>query len=138
VSLESVVYGPVAEPGNPNCVRNCVRPPNVPRSLTGVRTQRLAQGAATAFQYSRHDSEWRSQSREGEQPRGLQVSYGILRLSVDAVVCAVPLKNKSEMLLEGYLRHQGCNDFDFEPNFGRVRSAAGRGACAHRRVDYRP
>src|SRR6185436_20625225 len=27
--LESVVHGPVAEPVNPNCVRNCVRPPNV-------------------------------------------------------------------------------------------------------------
>ena len=26
MSLESIVYGLVAEPGNPNCVRNCVRP----------------------------------------------------------------------------------------------------------------
>ena len=37
VSVVSIVYGPVAEPGNPNCVRNCVRPPNVLRSLTGPR-----------------------------------------------------------------------------------------------------
>ena len=36
VSLESVVYRLVAEPANPNCVANCVRPPNVPRSLTGT------------------------------------------------------------------------------------------------------
>jgi hypothetical protein len=36
VSLESVVYGPVVEPVHPNCVRNCVRPPNVPRTLTGT------------------------------------------------------------------------------------------------------
>jgi hypothetical protein len=26
-----------------------------------------------------------------------------------------PVKNKSEMLLEGYLRSYGCSDFDFEP-----------------------
>ena len=50
-----------------------------------------------------------------------------LRLSVDAVVCAVPSKNKSEMLLEGYLRHQGYNDFDFEPEM----------AGTTRRPDYR-
>jgi hypothetical protein len=37
VSLESTVYGPAAEPENLNCVRKCVRPPNVPRSLTGTR-----------------------------------------------------------------------------------------------------
>ena len=36
VSLESVVYGPVDEPENPNCVRNCVRPPNVLRSPTAT------------------------------------------------------------------------------------------------------
>ena len=27
----------------------------------------------------------------------------------------MPLKNKSEMLLEGYLRNRGYEDFDFEP-----------------------
>jgi hypothetical protein len=36
VSLESIVYGLVAEPETPNCVRNCVRPPNVLRSLTAI------------------------------------------------------------------------------------------------------
>jgi len=37
VYLESTVYRLVAEPVNPNCVANCVRPLNVPRSLTGTR-----------------------------------------------------------------------------------------------------
>jgi hypothetical protein len=37
VSLESAVSGRVDEPETPNCVRNCVRPPNVLRSLTGTR-----------------------------------------------------------------------------------------------------
>ena len=36
VSLESIVYGLVVEPGNPNCVANCVRPLNVARSLTAI------------------------------------------------------------------------------------------------------
>ena len=36
MSFESAVYRLVDEPANPNCVRNCVRPPNVPRSLTGI------------------------------------------------------------------------------------------------------
>ena len=36
-------------------------------------------------------------------------------LSADAIPFAVPLKNKSEMLLEGYFRNQGYDDFDFEP-----------------------
>ena len=36
VSVESVVYRLVAEPANPNCVANCVRPLNVPRSLTAI------------------------------------------------------------------------------------------------------
>jgi len=36
VLVESTVYGPVAEPETPNCVRNCVRPPNVLRSLTAI------------------------------------------------------------------------------------------------------
>ena len=48
-------------------------------------------------------------------------------LSADAVPCAVPLKNKSEMLLEGYLRNQGYDDFDFEPEI----------AGTARRPDYR-
>jgi hypothetical protein len=55
------------------------------------------------------------------------VLRSLLQLSVNAVVCAVPLKNKSEMLLEGYLRHQGYNDFDFEPEM----------AGTTRRPDYR-
>ncbi len=36
VYLESTVYRLVAEPANPNCVTNCVRPSNVPRSLTAI------------------------------------------------------------------------------------------------------
>ena len=32
----------------------------------------------------------------------------------DTLSC-VPQKNKSEMLLEGYLRSHGYADFDFEP-----------------------
>ena len=36
MSLESIVYELVAELENPNCARNCVRPPNVLRSLTGA------------------------------------------------------------------------------------------------------
>ena len=36
VLVESTVYGPVVEPETPNCVRNCVRPPNVLRSLTAI------------------------------------------------------------------------------------------------------
>ena len=36
VLVESTVYGPVAEPETSNCVRNCVRPPNVLRSLTAI------------------------------------------------------------------------------------------------------
>jgi len=41
VSLESAVYRLVVEPANPNCVANCARPPNVPRSLRGARDGRL-------------------------------------------------------------------------------------------------
>ena len=37
VSLESAVYRLVAEPANSNCDSDCDRPPNVPRSLTGIR-----------------------------------------------------------------------------------------------------
>jgi hypothetical protein len=48
-------------------------------------------------------------------------------LSADAVPGAVPLKNKSEMLLKGYLRNQGYADFDFEPEI----------AGTTRRPDYR-
>ena len=36
VSLESAVYRLVAEPGNHNCVTNCVRPLNLARSLTAI------------------------------------------------------------------------------------------------------
>ena len=38
--LESAVYRLVAEPANPNCVANCVRPLNVPRSLTAIASLR--------------------------------------------------------------------------------------------------
>src|SRR5258705_3491439 len=44
-----------------------------------------------------------------------------------AVLLGVPLKNKSEMLLEGYLRSQGYDAFDFEPEI----------AGTTRRPDYR-
>lgn len=37
------------------------------------------------------------------------------------------MKNKSEMLLEGYLRHYGYRDFDFEPEI----------PGSSRRPDYR-
>ena len=40
VSFESAVYRLVAEPANPNCDTDCDRPPNVPRSLTGIRPAR--------------------------------------------------------------------------------------------------
>src|SRR3954464_9924451 len=40
VCLESAVYRLVAEPANPNCDTDCDRPPNVPRSLTGIRPAR--------------------------------------------------------------------------------------------------
>ena len=60
-SLESAVYRLVDEPANPNCVTNCVRPLNVPRSLTGTAAllaessragTRQAPARARTFQYS--------------------------------------------------------------------------------------
>ena len=48
-SLESAVYRLVVELANPNCVANCVRPPNVPRSLTALGGSRRA--ADERFQY---------------------------------------------------------------------------------------
>ena len=52
MSFESKSCGPVVEPEPPNCVRNCVRAPNVLRSFTGIsgprwtRTQVLGRAAA--------------------------------------------------------------------------------------------
>jgi hypothetical protein len=40
VSLESAVYRLVAEPANPNCVTNCVRPLKVLRSLMSIAQHR--------------------------------------------------------------------------------------------------
>ena len=67
-----------------------------------------------SFQYSRHEPGM--ETAQGAKRTVLQVSVITPRsLSADAIRFAVPLKNKSEMLLEGYLRNQGYDDFDFEP-----------------------
>jgi hypothetical protein len=78
VCLESVVYRLMAEPANPNCVANCVRPLNLSRSLTANKSVSRLKGQrrfCPPFQYSRRHvgqgRTMRARSR-GAAPRALK------------------------------------------------------------------
>ena len=71
-------------PETANCVANCVRPLNVPRSLTGISPAKLASEAGTtgheaAHQYSRRRPRQRTTVRAASPSRFVRAAAGIGR-----------------------------------------------------------
>ena len=125
VSLESAVYGPVAEPKDPNCDR----PLNLLRSLTGVRPS--ADAPWTRFQYKplHRERESRDPLKSGSAVAGLLGSGAVPSCAKRCTLSSVKepdalglqgsaLARTGQGLLE-FRFHLGGSSFDDVANIGR-------------------